>query len=115
MTSPYLTFAQQPAARTRTSAWPVLRVILSVAVVLAGVFCALVAGFIAMVTWSGCFISCTGENHAAGAALALLALLLLAAGPALVAALYRSRAWLWVAGCTAVAGALLMTLALASG
>jgi hypothetical protein len=89
-------------------------VILSVAVVLVGGFCALIAGFVAMVMWSGCFISCTGENHAAGAGLALLALALLAAGPALVAALYRSRAWLWVAAYTALGGALLMTLALAS-
>jgi hypothetical protein len=114
MTSPYMTFPHPPASAARPSAWPVLRVILSVAAVLAGGFGFVVAGFIAIVTWTGCFIECTGTNHRAGAALALLAIVLLAGGPALVAALYRSRTWLWVSAFAAAGGAVLMALGLAS-
>jgi phosphoribosylaminoimidazole-succinocarboxamide synthase len=44
----------------------------------------------------------------------LLAVALLAAGPALVALLYRSRAWLWVSGSAAAAGTVLLTLAISS-
>jgi hypothetical protein len=114
MTSPYMTFAQPAQPAPRSSAWPVLRVLLSVFLVLAGAVGFVVAGFIALFTWTGCFIACTGENHAAGGALALLAVALLAAGPALVALLYRSRAWLWVSGSAAAAGTVLLTLAISS-
>jgi hypothetical protein len=120
MTSPYVTFPHPhphphpPAPAARPSAWPVLRVILSVALVLAGGFGFVIAGFIAIVTWSGCFIECTGTNHRAGAALALLAVALLAAGPALVAALYRSRTWMVVAGFAGATGTVLMLLGVSS-
>jgi hypothetical protein len=114
MTSPYVTFASPhpPAPR---SAWPVVRAVLAVLALVGCVPLALLAAFVSAVTWSGCFISCSGTNHPAGAALALLAAALLATGPLLTAALYRSRAWLWVAGYTALGGVLLMALALAAG
>ena len=107
MTSPYVTFPTQPS-RARPSAWPIFKVLLSVAAVLGGVIGALVAAFFSTVTWSGCFIDCSGANHPAGAALALLAVGLLAGGPLVVAALYRSRAWVWVGAATGSVGALLM-------
>jgi hypothetical protein len=110
MTSPYVTFPQQTQPEPRSSAWPVFRAILSVAAVLGFALAYVVAGFIAAVTWTGCFIECTGENHLAGGALAALAVALLAAGPALVALMYRSRGWLWVAGLAAAGGAVLLVL-----
>jgi hypothetical protein len=112
MTSPYVTFSQPPAPRS--SAWPVLRAILSVLVVLAGIAGFVIAGFIAVIVWTGCFLSCTGENHPGGAALGLLAVVFLAAGPGLVALMYRSRAWLNVAYAAAAIGSVLLTLALSS-
>jgi hypothetical protein len=92
----------------------VLRAILSVFLVLAGVLGFVVAGFAALVTWTGCFIECTGENHRDGGLLGVLAVVLLAAGPALVALLYRSRAWCWVALTAAAVGTVLLTLAVGS-
>jgi hypothetical protein len=112
MTSPYVTFPQPPAPRS--SAWPVVRAFLSVGAVLAGIAGFVVAGFIAIIVWSGCFLSCTGENHPGGAALGLLAVAFLAAGPGLVALMYRSRVWLYVAYAAAATGAVLLTLALAN-
>jgi hypothetical protein len=76
----------------------VLRAVLAVAAVVASLLGALVAAFIAAITWSGCFIACTGENHAGGAALGVLAVLILAAGPVVVKALYSGAAWLRTAG-----------------
>jgi hypothetical protein len=110
MTSPYVSFPRQPQPVSRPSAWPVFRAILSVAVILGCGFAYVIAGFIAAVTWTGCFIECTGGNHGAGAALGLLAVALLAAGPALVALLYRDRGWLWVSGSAAVVGAVLIAM-----
>ena len=52
---------------------------------------ALVAAFAAAVTWSGCFISCTGPDHVAGALLWLLVVAILSAGPALAAGVLRTR------------------------
>lgn len=115
MTSPYVTFPRPTVPPQRQSAWPVLRVMLSVAAVLGGAAGAVIAGFIAIVTWSGCFISCTGENHPAGAALAVLSIVLLAGGPATVAALYRSRIWLAVAGLAAFASTVLFVVGAAGG
>ena len=121
MTSPYVTFAQpqpqtQPpkAPAVRRGAWPVVRAFLAVGAVLGALFAAAVAAFASAVTWTGCFIGCTGEDHTNGALLAALAVALLASGPAAVAGLYRSRAWWWVTGLTALAGAVFMTLALGS-
>jgi hypothetical protein len=117
MTSPYVTFAQpqpQPESTQRPSAWPVLRAILSVFLVLAGLVGFLVAGFAALITWTGCFIECSGGNHPEGGALGLLAVALLAAGPSLVALIYRSKAWLWVAAFAAAAGTVLLALFVAN-
>ena len=111
MTSPYITFAQpQPEQAPRRSAWPVLRAILAVFVVLAGILGFLVSGFIALIVWSGCFIECTGGDRPEGGLLALLAVALLFAGPGIVAALYRSRVWLWVAVSAAGLGTALLVL-----
>jgi hypothetical protein len=92
----------------------VLRAFLSVGAVLAGIAGFVVAGFIAIIVWTGCFLSCTGEDHVGGAALGLLAVASLAAGPGLVALMYRSRAWLYVAYVAAATGALLLALAMAN-
>ena len=113
MTSPYVTAPIQPSP-ARPSAWPVFKVLLSVAAVLIGGIGAVVAAFFAVITWSGCFLACTGTNHPAGGALALLAIGLLAGGPLTVSALYRSRGWVWVAVVTATVGALLMARFLVS-
>jgi hypothetical protein len=92
----------------------VLRAFLSVGAVLAGIAGFVVAGFIAIIVWTGCFLSCTGEDHAGGAALGLLAVASLGAGPGLVALMYRSRAWLYAAYVAAATGALLLALAMAN-
>ena len=108
MTSPYVT---GPASVSPPAPAPIAprrewwRAALSVLVCLAGVVGAVIAGFIALITWSGCFIGCTGENHVGGALLGLLAAVSLASGPAAVSGLYRSAAWMRVAvGTLAVAG-----------
>jgi hypothetical protein len=113
MTSPYVAFPRQPQPAPRRSTWPVFRVILAVAAVAGGTLAYVIAGFIAVFTWTGCFIGCTGENRAGGAALGLLACALLAAGPGLVAVLYRSRVWLTIAGIAAAGGGALILLLIA--
>jgi hypothetical protein len=112
MTSPYVSFPPAPGARP--SAWPVLRAMLATVVVLLGVVGFAIAGLIALLTWSGCFIECTGTNHRGGFLLALLAVISLASGPAAVSGLYRSARWMWGAAWAAGIGALLMTLVLAA-
>ena len=86
MTSPYVL-----APAPKREWW---RMALSVLVVVAGIAGAGIAGIIAAITWTGCFIACTGENHLGGALLGLLAALSLASGPAAVSGLYRSGAWM---------------------
>jgi len=71
----------------------VWRIALTVVVAVVGPPTAAVLGFVAAVTWSGCFISCTGANHGGGFLLGLLALCLLAAGPVLAGVLLRSCGW----------------------
>jgi hypothetical protein len=110
MTSPYVTFPRPAQPAPRPSAWPVLRALLAAVLVLAGLVGFVVAGFVALVTWTGCFIECTGGNHRAGGALALLAIVLVAGGPAINAAMYRSRVWLWVAVSAAALGATVLVL-----
>jgi hypothetical protein len=109
MTSPYVAFPQ-PAKPTARSAWPVLRAVLAVFLVLAGVAGYVVAGFVSLVVWTGCFIECEGGNPLDGGALALLAIVLLAGGPVINAAMYRSRVWLWVAALAAAIGTAILVL-----
>jgi hypothetical protein len=113
MTSPYVSFPSPAPTVTRPSAWPVLRAILAVVLILIGTVGFVVAGYVAVIVWTGCFIECEGGNHRDGGLLALLAVALLATGPALVALLYRSRAWLWVTASAAAAGTALLIFAIA--
>lgn len=112
MTSPYVTFSPPPVP-PRPSSWPVFKAMLAVLVLIGSGFLALVAGFAAIIVWSGCFIECTGGDHLRGAALALLAVTLLTAGPLLGYVMYRHRAWLAAAGFAATGGGMLLVAALA--
>src|SRR3954451_7969975 len=101
MTSPYVTFPQQPEPARHTSAWPVARAVLAILSILGCVPVALLAAFWAAVTWSGCFISCETPNRVGGLVGAVIAVIALASGPVAIAGLYRSRTWLWIAAGTA--------------
>lgn len=83
-------FAPPSPTSHRPAIW---RIVLTVVVAVLGPPSAAVAGFAAAVTWSGCFLSCTGTNHGAGFLLGLLALFLLASGPVLAWVLLRSSVW----------------------
>ena len=113
MTSPYVTTPapHAPAPAPRRGWW---RVALSVLVVVAGVAGAGIAGIIALITWTGCFIGCTGENHTGGALLGLLAAVSLASGPAAVSGLYRSGRWMWAAAAVLVLGIAVMLIGFAT-
>lgn len=80
-----------------TVAW---RAVVSVLATVAGVGGAMVAAFATAVTWSGCFLSCRPGNHPLGAALGILTVLLLAAGPWCAARLFGLRGWWPVVGGT---------------
>lgn len=86
--------APAPVALSRV-AWPA---VVSVLATVAGVGGAMVAAFATAVTWSGCFLSCRPANHLLGAALGVLTVLLLAAGPWCTARLFGLR------GCWPVMG-----------
>ena len=111
MTSPYVTFPQRPKP---SAAWQGVRFVLALLSVLCCVPVALFAAFWGAVTWSGCFISCDDPNRLGGLAGAVIAVVALASGPVAIAGLYRSRAWLWVAGATALLGSILMVGVLGS-
>ena len=111
VTSPYINATPKPGPSV---AWRVVRALLSTFAVVVATICALIAAFASAVTWSGCFIECTGGNHRDGGLLALLAVGLLASGPAAVAALYRSRVWVMIAEATTAVGAVLLMLVLSS-
>jgi hypothetical protein len=83
-------FAPPSLASHRPAIW---RIVLTVVVAVFGPLSAAVAGFAAIITWSGCFLSCTGANHGGGFLLGLLALGLLASGPVLAWVLLRSIVW----------------------
>jgi hypothetical protein len=84
MTSPYVA---SPTPQHQ-EAW---RIVLVVLACLGAPPAAAVAGFVAAIVWSGCFIECTGSSgdHLAGGALFLLTLALLLLGPALAWLLLR--------------------------
>lgn len=86
-------FAPPSLASHRPAIW---RIVLTVVVAVLGPPSAAVAGFAAAVTWSGCFLFCTGANHGGGFLLGLLALGLLASGPVLAWVLLRSSVWVAV-------------------
>jgi hypothetical protein len=116
MTSPYVTSPSVYATPKPgpSVAWRVVRALLSTAALVVATISALIAAFASAITWSGCFIECTGGNHRDGGLLALLAVGLLASGPATVAALYRSRVWVMIAEATTAVGAVLLMLVLSS-
>jgi hypothetical protein len=111
VTSPAVTATPKPGPSVE---WRVVRALLSTAALVVATICALIAAFASAITWSGCFIECTGGNHRDGGLLALLAVGLLASGPAAVAALYRSRVWVMIAEATTAVGAVLLMLVLSS-
>ena len=69
------------------------RAVVSVLATVVGVGGAMVAAFSAAVTWSGCLLSCQPGNHPLGAALGVLTVLLLAAGPWCTARLFGLGGW----------------------
>ncbi len=57
---------------------------------LGGPLAALVAGFVALITWSGCFLGCSSApDHTGGGLLGVLAVLLLVSGPVLAGLLLK--------------------------
>ncbi|MDX6197903.1 MAG: hypothetical protein QOJ79_1054 [Actinomycetota bacterium] len=92
MTSPYVTFPQQPDTATRRSApW---RVAATTVMALVGPPSAGFFAFWATVTWTGCFIDCNEAtdhpNPVGGGLLYALAIALLLSGPVLAWLLLRS-------------------------
>jgi len=81
--TPYGPPATQPG-------WAIaLKVATTVSLVLIGAAAAAVAGFIGVVTYTGCFISCSGGNQAGGLVLYALALAFLVSGPVLARIMWR--------------------------
>ena len=99
------------AVTTRPAAW---RGLLAGLVCAAGLVGFVVAGWIALIVWTGCFIGCTGTDHDGGALIGLLAAGSLASGPAAVSGLYRSAAWMRGAGWTFGAGLVVVLVVLVS-
>ena len=84
-----------PAAAPRLPAplpgWVVpVKVLTSMALVGSFLAAAAVAGFIATIVYSGCFLSCTGRNEVGGLLLWALAAVLVLAGPALSVLMWRT-------------------------
>ena len=88
--------APAPVALSRV-AW---RAVVSVLATVVGVGGAMVAAVATAVTWSGCFLSCRPGNHPLGAALGVVTVLLLAAGPLCTARLFGLSGWRPVVGGT---------------
>ena len=101
MTSPYVTpYAPPHATPPAPRSHPVLRALLAVTAVVAGIVGAGMCALIGAITWTGCFIGCSNPNRAGGAALFALAAVSLASGPAAVSGLYRSAGWMRAAAVT---------------
>ena len=75
---------------SRSAAVRVLRVLLAVLLVLGAWAAAALAALFSYVTATGCFLSCSEPQPGAGAALGLLAVALLAAGPFLAWLMWRT-------------------------
>lgn len=103
MTSPYTSSCSAPSITFR-----VARALFALLIAAGTVVGALFVAWIAVITWSGCFIECSGSNHVAGAALGAGALATLVAGVATIRALYgrsrqlRAAAWTVVGGLVAL-------------
>jgi len=92
-TTPYgppVTTTASGTVPTRGAAIRVLRVVLAVLLVLGAWAAAALAAVASYVTTTGCFISCSAPEPEVGAALGLLAVALLAAGPVLVWLMWRT-------------------------
>ncbi len=97
------------APATTPTAQPWWKAVVVVLAVVLGLPAAVVAGFAALVVWSGCFISCGEPDPVSGFGLGVLAAVLLALGPALAWLLYRR--WAAVAyACLAMPVAALLVL-----
>lgn len=70
MTSPYTSSLSRPSLF-----FSITRAVFGLLIAAGTVVGALFVAWIAAITWSGCFISCTGTNHAGGAAIGAGALL----------------------------------------
>jgi hypothetical protein len=80
----------QPPPRTREAVGKVLTVLASIIGPPAAAF----TGFFGLITWSDCFIECSGNpNHLGGGLLIAAAIALVLAGPVLAATLVRKRSW----------------------
>jgi len=77
-------------ATTRTGAMTAAKVVVAIVLVGAGLAAALVAGAIAAIVYSGCFIECSDPNHLGGVLLGLLALGLLVGACSLAFVMWRS-------------------------
>ncbi len=91
---------RRPAVAPVTLSGVAWRAVVAVFATVVGVCGAMVAAFATMVTWSGCFLSCRPGNPPLGAALGVLTVLLLAAGPWCIARLFGLRGWWPVVGGT---------------
>ena len=71
-----------------------VKALVAAALVCAGIGGALVAGFIAAIVYSGCFLECSQPNHGGGVLLGALALALFLAGCVLAVVMWRkARTW----------------------
>ena len=89
-TTPYGPPASSVAPAPAGTGVRVLKVVLAVALVAAGLAAGALAAFAAHVTYTGCFISCSNPQPGAGALLGLLAAALVAAGPVLAWLMWRT-------------------------
>lgn len=107
-----------PSAPTRLRSAPAwVKVVAVVLATLVSLPLAAGTAFIALITYTGCFIGCQpeGADPLGGLALVGLSALLCAAGPLLAAALFRSRAWLIAGGCVVGTEVVLGSVLLAYG
>ena len=89
-TTPYGPPASGVAPAPAGTGVRVLKVVLAVALVAAALAAAALAAFAALVTSTGCFISCSDPQPGAGALLGLLAAALVVAGPLLARLMWRT-------------------------
>jgi hypothetical protein len=79
-----------PPATTEPAWWITpLKALTATGLVLTGLAAGAVAGFISVIVYSGCFISCTGGNPVGGVLLGALALALALGGIALAVLMWR--------------------------
>jgi len=111
--------AEPHAPVARSAARTAVKTVVAAALVLAGIGGALVAGAIAYIVYSGCFLECSGGNPTGGVLLGLLAIGLLVGLPSLAVVMWRTaRTWeavgVW-AGVVLGGPVLLLSLGLVQG